>query len=79
MSDQEDYDDEQMDIDPSQSAKVIDLDAEGSDSENDSDDSDSDGGDEEEQLYKKYLELLGEIQTQSYVYDNYVQLVQVAQ
>lgn len=79
MSDQEDFDDELMEVDPSQGA-ADDSDENVSESENSNEnDSDSDDAGDEEELYSKYLEILTQIQTESYVYDNYVQLVQVAQ
>lgn len=88
MSDQEDFDDEMMEVDPSQGAA---NDSDENDSnENDSDENDSefennsenesdsdDAGDEEE-LSNKYLEILTQIQADGSLYDNYVQLVQVA-
>lgn len=71
---------EQMDVDLSQSAddnKSDDLsDEDDIDDVGDSDDSDIDA---EVKLYEKYAKILGSIAEQTYVYDNYVQLVQVAQ
>lgn len=75
MSDQEDFDDEMMEVDPSSQGAANDLESENS-GENDSD---SDDAGDEEELYSKYLEIITQIQAESYVYDNYVQLVQVAQ
>lgn len=72
MSDQEDFGDEQMDVDLLPASGDDDV----SDDGDDSGDSDIDA---EVQLYEKYAEILKSISTQSYVYDNYVQLVQVAQ
>lgn len=72
MSDQEDYDeDEQMDIDSSQVDDIDDSNSEDSDNDSDSD--------AEDQLYHEYVQVLGVISTQAYVYDNYVQLIEIAQ
>lgn len=79
MSDQEDFEDEMMEVDPSQSA-ANDSDENESEAENTSEnDSDSEDAGQQEELYDKYLEILTQIQAESYLYDNYVQLVQVAQ
>lgn len=76
MSDQEDFDDQEMDVDSSQA----DVDENVSDDLTDGDDSDGDSDiDAEVRLYEKYAEILNIISSQTYVYDNYVQLVQVAQ
>lgn len=77
MSDQEDFDDEMMEVDPSQDA-ANDSDENDSESEISSEnESDSEDAGQVE-LYSKYLEILTQIQAESYVYDNYIQLVQVA-
>lgn len=73
MSDQEDFDDQEMDVDLSQEDADDDV------SDNLSDDSGDSDIDAEVQLYEKYAEILNLISAQTYVYDNYVQLVQVAQ
>lgn len=81
MADQEEIDDQQMDVDLSQLSEDDNV------SENLSDEDDCDVGDDsgdsdidaEVQLYEKYAEILKSISEQNFVYDNYVQLVQVAQ
>lgn len=75
MSDQEDFDDQEMEVDPSQVSEGDDVSGDLSDAD-DSGDSDIDA---EVQLYEKYAAILTSISSQTYVYDNYVQLVQVAQ
>lgn len=77
MSDQDYFDDPQMDVDQSQaSADEDDKVSVNLSAGDDSGDSDIDA---EVQLYEKYAEILNLISSQTYVYDNYVQLVQVAQ
>lgn len=78
MSDQEDLDDHEMDVDLSQGDADEDDDvlSAGDDDDDDSGDSDIDA---EVKLYEKYAEILNQIAAQTYVYDNYLQLVQVAQ
>lgn len=78
MSDQEDFDDQEMDVDPSQASVEDDVSDDLSDGDDEDDSGDSDI-DAEVQLYEKYAEILKQISLQSYVYDNYAQLVQVAQ
>lgn len=73
MSDQDEFDDQEMEVDLSQGDAE---DAEDDDLSDDSGDSDIDA---EVKLYEKYAEILGAISSQTYVYDNYVQLVHVAQ
>lgn len=73
MSDQEDFDDQEMDVDLSQEDVDDDV------SDNLSDDSGDSDIDAEVQLYEKYAEILNLIASHTYVYDNYVQLIQVAQ
>lgn len=86
MSDQEEYDDYGMDVDQSSQANTIDT----VENENDNDDvsgdegdDSSDGGDSdidaEVELYEKYAETLKVISSESYGYDNYVELVRLAQ
>lgn len=83
MSDQEEFDDYGMDVDQSSQANtnekdddnVSDNDLSGGD---DSSDGDSDIDAEVEQ-YEKYAEILKSISSQPFVYDNYVELVRVAQ
>lgn len=51
-----------------------------SDKELDDDDDDSEEEqDEEERLIKEYLETLGQIDQNKYGYENYVQLIEIAQ
>lgn len=68
MSDPLDFDDQDMEVDASEEID--------DDEDDDSGDSDIDA---EIQLYEKYAEILKQISAQSNAYDNYVQLVQVAQ
>lgn len=75
MSDQEEFDDQEMEVDLSQD----DADDDVSDDLDDADDSGDSDIDAEVKLYEKYAEILSLISSQTYVYDNYVQLVQVAQ
>lgn len=77
MSDQDYFDDPQMDVDQSQAS--ADEDDKVSDNLSAGDDSGDSDIDAEVQLYEKYAEILNLISSQTYVYDNYVQLVQVAQ
>lgn len=77
MSDQEEFDDLEMDVDLSQAGADDDVD-ELSDGDDDDDSGDSEI-DAEVQLYEKYAELLAQISADSYNYDNYVQLVELAQ
>lgn len=88
MSDVEDLDsdiDEGMDLDAAGnvsdelSAESDDADSDGGEDDSDDDD-DSDGEeDDDAKLMKLYLEILGKINEDKYNYDNYVQLVDVAQ
>lgn len=82
MSDQEEYDDYGMDVDPSSQANTNENDDDSA-TENVSDDGEEDSSDDdsdvEVKLYEKYAQLLGAISSETYVYDNYVELVSVAQ
>lgn len=81
MADQEEIDDQQMDVDLSQLSEddnVSDNLSDGDDCDDGDDSGDSDI-DAEVQLYEKYAGILKSISEQTFVYDNYVQLVQVAQ
>lgn len=76
MSDQEDFDDqEEMEVDLLQADAGDDV----SDELSDGDDSDDSDIDAEVKLYEKYAEILTHISTDTYAYDHYVQLIQVAQ
>lgn len=77
MSDQEEFDDLEMDVDLSQADADDDVD-ELSDDDDDDDSGDSEI-DAEVQLYEKFTEILNQISADSYNYDNYVQLVRLAQ
>lgn len=82
MSDQEEFDDYGMDVDQSSQANTNEKDDDNvSDNLSDGDDS-SDGDsdiDAEVELYEKYAKILDTISSQTFVYDNYVELVRVAQ
>lgn len=76
MSDQEDFDDqEEMDVDLSQADAGDNV----SDELSDADDSGDSDIDEEVKLYEKFAEILGQISSDPYGYEYYVELVQVAQ
>lgn len=82
MSDQEEFDDYGMDVDPSSQANTNENDDDNV-SDNLSDGEDSSDGDSdidaEVELYEKYAKILAVISSQTYAYDNYVELVRVAQ
>lgn len=77
MSDQEEFDDLEMDVDLSQANQDDDVD-ELSDGDDDDDSGDAEF-DAEVQLYEKYAVLLSQISADPYNYDNYVQLVELSQ
>lgn len=79
MSDKEDFDDQGMEVDPSQEDADDDVSEEVGDDEEDDGDSDDSDIDAEVKLYENYAEILNQISAQSYGYDNYVKLVQMAQ
>lgn len=79
MSDQEEFDDLEMDVDLSQAGADDDVDELSDGDDDDDDDSGDSEIDAEVQLYEKYAELLAQISADSYNYDNYVQLVELAQ
>lgn len=82
MSDQEELDDYGMDVDQTSQANTNEKDddnvSDGLSGGDDSSDGDSDI-DAEVELYEKYAKILDVISTLPFVYDNYVELVRVAQ
>lgn len=79
MSDQEEFDDYGMDqLNVRSQANTNDDDDENVSLGGDSSDGDSDI-DAEVELYEKYAKILDDISSQPFVYDNYVELVRVAQ
>lgn len=79
MSDQEEFDDLEMDVDLSQADADDDVDELSDGDDDDDDDSGDSEIDAEVQLYEKFTEILNQISADSYNYDNYVQLVRLAQ
>lgn len=82
MSDQEKFDDYGMDVDQSSQANTNENDDDNASGDLSGGDDSSDGDsdiDAEVELYEKYAKILDGISSQPFVYDNYVELVRVAQ